>query len=206
MRLIGTYTSDDLSEAAQAALDFYGRRQDLHRDGASFGDDPTSPRKVSTDISLVWLDRSDPDAFQISDQLMRAVAGGLGRYLKERPLFMETVPERSLFVMPLFNLQHYSPGEGFKAWHADWTTSEDATQPIRRVLAWILYLNDVANAGTEFHWQDHHVDAVCGRLAIFPADLSHIHRGRISDSESKTIATGWINAGSLEAFGRSLQG
>ena len=95
MRLIGTYTSDDLSEAAQAALDFYGRRQDLHRDGASFGDDPTSPRKVSTDISLVWLDRSDPDAFQISDQLMRAVAGGLGRYLKERPLFMETVPERS---------------------------------------------------------------------------------------------------------------
>ena len=205
MRLIGTYSGDELTSAADAALAFFQRRQDLHRDGASFGDDPQKPRKVSTDISLVWLDRSDPDAFAISDQLMRAVAGGLGRYLKERPLWMETVPERSLFVMPLFNIQHYGPGEGFKSWHADWSTADDATQPIRRVLAWILYLNDVADAGTEFHWQEHHVDAVRGRLAIFPADLSHIHRGRISASDSKTIATGWINAGSLETFVQSLQ-
>jgi hypothetical protein len=206
MRLIGTYSSPSLDSAAAAALNFYERRSDLHCNGLSFGDDPTNPRKVSTDISLVWLDRSDADAFNISDQLMRAVAAGLGQYLKEHPLLMEVMPERSLFVMPLFNLQRYAPGEGFKAWHADWSTAADATEPIRRVLAWILYLNNVENGGTEFHWQNHHVEAVQGRLAIFPAGLSHVHRGRVSEQHTKTIATGWINAGSLEAFVQRLSG
>ena len=101
---------------------------------------------------------------------------------------------------PLFNLQRYAPGEGFKAWHADWSTADDLTQPIRRVLAWILYLNDVEDGGTEFHWQKHHIEARRGTLAIFPAGLSHVHRGRVSQNTTKTIATGWINAGSLESF------
>ncbi|MCE2839314.1 MAG: 2OG-Fe(II) oxygenase, partial [Cyanobium sp. 49614_E6] len=44
-----------------------------------------------------------------------------------------------------------------------------------------------------------------GTLAIFPAGLSHIHRGQISHDHSKTIATGWINAGTLEAYKQRLQ-
>jgi hypothetical protein len=35
---------------------------------------------------------------------------------------------------------------------------------------------------------------------IFPAGPSHIHRGRVNHTHSKTIATGWINAGSPEAY------
>jgi hypothetical protein len=66
--------------------------------------------------------------------------------------------------------------------------------------AWILYLDTVPDAGTEFHWQDHHEEAVKGKLAIFPAGLSHLHRGRVSQTHSKTIATGWINAGTLDAY------
>jgi hypothetical protein len=44
------------------------------------------------------------------------------------------------------------------------------------------------------------VEAEKGKLAIFPAGLSHIHRGRVSRSHTKTIATGWINAGTLEDY------
>jgi hypothetical protein len=44
------------------------------------------------------------------------------------------------------------------------------------------------------------VPAERGKLAIFPAGLSHIHRGRVSASHSKTIATGWINAGRLDDY------
>ncbi len=205
MRLIGTYSNAGLQATADAALAFYERRPDLHTSGLSFGDDPNNPRKVSTDISLVWVDRSDPEAFGISDLLMRAVSAGLNQYLKERELFSQVTPEGSLFVVPLFNLQSYAPGEGFKAWHADWSTADDITQPIRRVLAWILYLNDVDNGGTEFHWQDHHVEARRGTLAIFPAGLSHVHRGRVSQEQTKTIATGWINAGTLEGFVEHLK-
>lgn len=51
-------------------------------------------------------------------------------------------------------------------------------------------------AFTEACWQDHHVEAVKGQLAIFPAGLSHIHRGWFSHphSHTKIIATGWSNA------------
>ena len=102
--------------------------------------------------------------------------------------------------MPIFNLQRYAPGEGFKQWHCDWTISDEATEPVHRVLAWILYCDSVEEAGTEFHWQEHHEPAERGKLVIFPAGPSHIHRGRVNPTASKTIATGWINAGSRAGY------
>jgi hypothetical protein len=207
MRLIGSFEDPGYVALAEAAMDFFDRRADLQRSGVafSFGSDGDpggagDPGKISTDISLVWLDRSDPEAQGLADVIMRGVSAGLKRYLAERPLFLSCCPERSLFVNPIFNLQRYAPGEGFYSWHCDWNTSDEATEPIRRVLAWILYLNTVPDGGTEFHWQDHHVEAVKGKLAIFPAGLSHLHRGRVSQTHTKTIATGWINAGTLDAY------
>jgi hypothetical protein len=204
MRLIATYDDAGYVALADAAQAFFDRRSELQRPGIAFGAEGQGPAKASTDISLVWLDRSDPEAQGLADAFMRGVSAGLKRYLDERPLFLECCPERSLFVNPIFNLQRYQPGEGFYSWHCDWNTAEEATEPIRRVLAWILYLNTVPEGGTEFHWQDHHVEAIKGRLAIFPAGLSHLHRGRISSTATKTIATGWINAGRLDAYVKRL--
>ncbi|MEB3276383.1 MAG: 2OG-Fe(II) oxygenase [Cyanobacteriota bacterium] len=202
--LIATYRNAGLCQLADVINDFYGRRSDLHRRGASFGgaDDGVehTPQKISTDISLVAIDRSDPEAHALAQTILRAVAAGLQQYLKERPLFVQVCPEQSLFIPPLFNIQHYAPGESFKAWHCDWSTEHDASEPSRRVLAWILYCNDVVDGGTEFHWQQQHVEAIRGQLALFPAGMSHVHRGRVSTTTAKTIATGWINAGSLEAY------
>ncbi len=212
MRLIGSFEDPGYVALADAAMAFFDRRTDLQRRGVAFGfgsdgnpgtaaaGAPDAPGKVSTDISLVWIDRSDPEAQGLADVIMRGVSAGLKRYLAERPLFLTCCPERSLFVNPIFNLQRYAPGEGFYSWHCDWNTSDEATEPIRRVLAWILYLNTVPDGGTEFHWQDHHEEAVRGKLAIFPASLSHLHRGRVSQTHTKTIATGWINVGTLDAY------
>jgi len=207
MRLIASFRDPGYDTLADVALGFFDRRQDLHTAGTAFGAPPgTTPQeplaldKVSTDISLVAMDRSDPEAHGLAEVMLRGVSAGLKRYLAERPLFLQCCPERSLFVCPIFNLQRYAPGEGFRSWHCDWTTVEEATEPNRRVLAWILYLNSLPEGGTEFHWQEHHEEAERGKLLIFPAGLSHIHRGRVSHEHSKTIATGWINAGSREAY------
>ncbi len=200
MRLIGTFRNAGYEALADAALGFFERRTDLQRPGIAFGHDPSDPDKISTDISLVQLDRSDPEAHGLAEVILRGVSAGLQRYLQERPLVLEVCPERSLFVNPIFNLQRYAPGEGFRRWHCDWTTTDDATEPIRRVLAWILYLNTLPDGGTEFHWQEHHEEAERGKLLIFPAGVSHVHRGRVSHTHVKTIATGWINAGSREAY------
>ena len=201
MELLGKYKNSGFEAVADGVISFFDRRKDLQTSGIAFGQNAslnTDPYKVSTDISLVSIDKSDPEAFAISDVIIRGVNAGLERYLNDHPLIKECCPEQSLFVNPIFNLQSYEPGEGFKKWHCDWTISNEATEPVHRVLAWILYCNDVISAGTEFHWQKHHEKAERGKLIIFPAGISHIHRGRISNNQRKTIATGWINAGHLE--------
>tara|TARA_Y100001968_G_scaffold330679_1_gene383229 strand:- start:2981 stop:3208 length:228 start_codon:yes stop_codon:yes gene_type:complete len=68
------------------------------------------------------------------------------------------------------------------------------------VLAWIICCNEIESAGTEFFWQEHHEAAERGKVIIFPAGPSHIHRGRVNNKESKTIATGWINAGNRDSY------
>ena len=203
MRLIASYRNAGYEALADGVMAFFDRRPDLQRPGVAFGPDAgpgAEPAKISTDISLVAIDRSDPEAFALAEVIVRGVTAGLNRYLQERPLLRQCCPEQSLFVNPIFNLQRYAPGEGFRSWHCDWTTTGEATEPIRRVLAWILYANTLPEGGTEFHWQEHHEEAERGKLVIFPAGLSHIHRGRVSHSHSKTIATGWINAGRLEDY------
>jgi hypothetical protein len=203
MRLIAAYRNAGFEALADGVMAFFERRPDLHTPGVAFGPGAgpdAEPAKVSTDISLVAIDRSDPEAFALAEVIVRGVSAALERYLQERPLFRQCCPEQQLFVNPIFNLQRYAPGEGFKSWHCDWTISDEATEPQARVLAWILYANDVPEGGTEFHWQEHHEPAERGKLLLFPAGLSHIHRGRVSHEHSKTIATGWINAGTREAY------
>ena len=206
MQLIGRYHNAGFESVADGVMDFFERRQDLQRPGVAFGlgGSDAEPAKVSTDISLVAHNGSDPEAFALADLIVRGVSAGLEQYLQERPLFRQVCPDQELFVMPVFNLQRYAPGEGFRQWHCDWTISDEATEPVHRVLAWILYCDSVAEAGTEFHWQQHHEVAERGKLVIFPASPSHIHRGRVNDELSKTIATGWINAGSREGFLKRL--
>lgn len=207
MKLIGRYRNSGFEAVADGVMAFFDRRTDLHRPGIAFGPGGgDQPAKLSTDISLVAIDRSDPDAYALAEVIIRGVSAGLERYLQERPLFRLVCPDQHLFVMPIFNLQRYAPGEGFRQWHCDWTIGEEATEPVHRVLAWILYCDSVDEAGTEFHWQAHHEPAERGKLLIFPAGPSHIHRGRVNANLSKTIATGWINGGSQESYLQRLSG
>ncbi len=203
MELIGRYQNSGFDAVSDGIMAFFDKRTDLHQKGIAFNTTTSLPEekgKISTDISLVAIDRSDPEAFALAQVILRGVDAGLQKYLKERPLFKDCCPEKSLFINPIFNLQRYAPNEGFKQWHCDWTISNEATEPMYRVLAWILYCNDIESAGTEFYWQQHHEEATRGKLIIFPSTLSHIHRGRVSKTSTKTIATGWINAGNQKSY------
>ncbi len=205
--LIAAYRNAGFEALADGVMAFFERRPDLQRAGVAFGPEGAAePAKISTDISLVAIDRSDPEAFALAEVILRGVGAALERYLQERPLLRQCCPQQSLFVNPIFNLQRYAPGEGFKRWHCDWTISDEATEPVHRVLAWILYCNSLPEGGTEFHWQEHHEEAERGKLVIFPAGVTHIHRGRVSNSHAKTIATGWINAGSYQSYLGRLAG
>lgn len=106
IRLIDRYQNSGYEAVADGVMDFFERRQDLQRPGVAFGPGGSNaePAKVSTDISLVALNRSDPEKFALADLIMRGVSAGLEHYLQERPLFRQVCPDQELFVMPIFNL------------------------------------------------------------------------------------------------------
>jgi hypothetical protein len=87
-------------------------------------------------------------------------------------------------------IQHYRPGGGFKREHCERSHLGTAT----RVLAWMTYLNDVADAGgTRFIYQDATYEARAGRTLIWPSEFTHTHVGVVSPTQHKYIITGWFN-------------
>lgn len=89
-----------------------------------------------------------------------------------------------------YNIQRYLPGEGFYHWHCE----NGAIKDSYRQLVWMVYLNTVTDdGGTEFKFQNHVESAEVGKVVIWPAFWTHLHRGIPSKTQTKYIATGWID-------------
>ena len=92
-------------------------------------------------------------------------------------------------VCSTFKIQRYLPGEGYFAEH-----SENSKEDSARVLAWMIYLNNVHDGGyTEFPNQKKKFQPRTGDVLIWPAYFTHSHRGITSLTETKYIMTGWFD-------------
>jgi len=89
-----------------------------------------------------------------------------------------------------FNIQKYKPGGGYKEWHFERASKGNTSS---RVLVFMTYLNDVEDGGTEFYYQKYTAPAEKGLTLIWPAEWTHTHRGIVSNTKEKMIATGWFN-------------
>jgi hypothetical protein len=86
-------------------------------------------------------------------------------------------------------LQKTLPGQGYHQWHFEAAGSSVST----RIVAWSVYLNDVDHGGeTEFLYQKRRVSAKTGRVLIWPAGYTHVHRGNPPLSGEKYLLTGWL--------------
>ena len=112
MDLIASYRNSGFESVADGVIAFFDRRSDLQRSGVAFcnnaGTAISEPAKVSTDISLVAIDRTDPEAFALSDVIIRGVTAALNKYLQERPLFKQCAPFESSGQTP--KLQSFAYG------------------------------------------------------------------------------------------------
>ena len=88
---------------------------------------------------------------------------------------------------PNFNFQRFKPNQGYKKWHCE--TSNVESSP--RVLVWMIYLNDVPDGGTDFLNNDT-MEAIEGRLVIWPPYWTHFHKSQVSKKTTKYILTGWF--------------
>jgi hypothetical protein len=87
------------------------------------------------------------------------------------------------------NIQFYPPGGGFKLWHYERTNETK-----NRQLVYMTYLNDVTDAGgTEWLYQEFKLNAQKGLSVIWPSDFAWTHRGIVSPTQEKWIATGWFS-------------
>ena len=110
----------------------------------------------------------------------------LDNYIKKYEYVNKINPFR---IIEEYNIQKYLPGGGFKKWHFENATIEN------RVLVFMTYLNDVDDGGTEFLYQNLITPAEKGLTLIWPAGFTHTHRGVVSQTKTKYIATGWYSIG-----------
>ena len=140
--------------------------------------------KRSTDLGIgIAQKHFDLREFRF-DAYMREVSGFLNSYIEE---LMSHGGSFTMKFPP--QIQWYKPGEGFYGWHID-----GAAGQCDRAIVFTSYLNDVTDGGgTEFHYQRMVTSAVKGKTVIFPAALTHVHRGVVSPTQHKYLLTGWLS-------------
>jgi len=89
-------------------------------------------------------------------------------------------------------IQKTKVGEGYHFWHC-----ENAAMKARnRILAFMVYLNDVTEGGeTEFLYQKCRFKPEKNVMLVWPAQFTHVHRGNPPLSNDKYIITGWVEYG-----------
>jgi hypothetical protein len=91
-----------------------------------------------------------------------------------------------------WQIQRYDAREngGYHHFHIE----NSGTGNMRRVMAYIVYLNDIDEGGeTEFLHQNIRVKPEAGKVVIFPAYFTHVHRGNpVLSGQDKYIMTGWL--------------
>lgn len=89
-------------------------------------------------------------------------------------------------------VQRTMPMGGYHQWHYE---SGDGPSSHNRELVWMIYLNDMpeGEAETEFLFQRRRIRPTQGTVVIWPAGMTHVHRGLTVYTQPKYIATGWYH-------------
>lgn len=91
-------------------------------------------------------------------------------------------------------VQRVKAGGGFHAWHSEWSKESNS-----RMLVYQLYLNTLpeGEGETEFLNLGVRCKPEVGKLVIWPAGWTHVHRGNPNYTTDKYIITGWFHVNDL---------
>ena len=162
-------------------IDRFERNKDQQYQGR-IGQDATQASQVkrSTDLRISGRE----DWRDIDQQLRQSLSLGLGLLSGLHPFF------RANRIGDIgYNMQRTEPGEYYH-WHIDSGPGEFT----KRQLVAIWYLNNGPEVGgeTEFYFQQLSIKPKAGTLLLFPPFWTHLHRGKMVESDVKYIATTWV--------------
>ena len=166
----------------RAVVDLFDRNESMRRGrigglGEGYYEDQA---KISWDLEI----RNEGASRDIFRAIHPGIQACVSDYLSRSPIL------RSFELMATgYKIQMYAKGAGRFHWHAD-AVGKDAGD---RVVAMVLYLNDVEKGGeTEFFHQGIKIVPRAGQLALFPAGWNFMHCGHTPESDDKYIISTFI--------------
>lgn len=195
MNFIEIYKNSVSRDVCNTLIDLFEKYDYLHVQGVtSIG--VNEDYKKSTEITINQEFMDDDEWKTPLSSVLTSLQNNLKNYKSKYSQYEDNVPILGVDALQyweidsIFNFQRYLPGEGYYAWHCE----VPGKSPSERMLAWMLYLNDVTDCGgTEFKFQNYTSSSDQGKLLIWPAYWTHFHRGIPSKSEKKYIMTGWFS-------------
>lgn len=142
------------------------------------------------DIARAYLDKEDTFSFGLPMDIQRIIQSEvILPCWKNYTNKYQIIKTHAQHAITDVKIQKTEPGEGYHIWHCE----DGCIQHSVRIAVWTVYLNDIEDGGeTEFLYQNQRYSPKAGRVVIFPASYTHVHRGNPPLKETKYILTGWI--------------
>jgi hypothetical protein len=180
---IGTYEHAldfDLCDEIISAFDYY------HDIGGVFTEDEQFPNSNAgrfdwaidlNDLSTQMKSHPSAKVNELLSECLNEYMHVFG-HLKSTPLY--SIAQK---------VQKTPAGGGYHVWHDE----SSAIQHSARTLVWMIYLNDDFEGGeTEFLYYKKRIKPTKGTVLLWPAGLTHCHRGGLVLSGMKYVITGWF--------------
>ena len=175
-------------EECKSLIDFYEDNKDFHTDGSMGSGELDFNRKKCSEMYIST--NSIYSQSEYFSSVSRSLVDNIGKYKKDYP-FLET-----LFVWDVASpvkIKKYLPKEAYFQTHCENSGHRNGFGE-RRMIAWMIYLNDVTDGGeTEFPTQCKKFAPRAGDVLIWPAYWTHPHHGLPSPTQNKYIITGWCS-------------
>ena len=189
---IEVYKNSLSKKSCDYIINCFSEHKDKTHTG-KIGDGKTvdTKRKDSLDFNLLKI-RNDSNEF-LFDELKFSLNKNLKKYIKKYPLEdvkRQSYSDFSFYPFSVLAKKYKKKEQGYHIFHMDQGSHSPS---VYRQLILMYYLNDVNEGGeTEFYHQKIKIKPKQGRLVIFPAAFTHMHRGNPVISNKKYILNSWI--------------